>query len=102
MGTVYTSIGNSDDGLSQARWSQFHAAFEKTVRDYASAVYGSWLSGPAEPWQNACIAFEVDSADAGDLKRELAALAAEYAQDSIAWAPAAGTEFLGPTHKPGE
>lgn len=98
MATVYSSIGNSDDRLTQARWSEFHALFAAAVRDYATAVHGSWLSVPADPWQNACIAFDVHANDAGDLKRELRMLAAQYGQDSIAWAEVVGTEFLGPGH----
>jgi hypothetical protein len=98
MATVYASIGNSDDKLSQARWSEFHGTFAALIRDYATAVHGSWLSGAADPWQNACIAFDVHDNDAGDLKRELRMLASAFNQDSIAWAETTGTEFLGPGH----
>jgi len=94
--TVYASIGNSDDKLTQTRWAELHAAFAAAIRDYTVTVHGSWLSNPAEPWQNACIAFEVDAADAGDLKRELPLVAGRFGQDSIAWAEVADTEFIGP------
>lgn len=96
MATVYASIGNSDDKLTQARWSEFHASFASEVRDYATAVHGAWLSAPDAPWQNACMCFEVDPADVADLKHALATLAAEFGQESIAWAEVSRTEFIGP------
>jgi hypothetical protein len=93
--TVYASIGNSDDRLTQAQWSEFHATFAMTIRDYATTVHGSWLSNPADPWQNACMAFDVHLNDAGDLQRELAIIAGRFNQDSIAWAAVGDTEFIG-------
>jgi hypothetical protein len=95
--TVYASIGNSDDRLTQARWSDFHARFLALVREHADTVWGSWLSSPADPWQNACAAFEIQPEHRmGALKADLVALAAEFEQESIAWAVVADTEFLGP------
>jgi len=95
--TAYASIGNSDDRLTQARWSDFHARFLALVREHADTVWGAWLSNPADPWQNACTAFEIQSGQRADaLKAELVRLAAEFGQDSIAWAVVADTEFLGP------
>lgn len=97
--TVYASIGNSDDRLTQARWSEFHAAFAELIRDYATTIHGAWLSNPADPWQNACIAFDVDINDVGDLQRELILVAGRFDQESIAWAEAGDTEFIGPGHR---
>ncbi len=94
--TVYASIGNSDDKLTQAQWAQFHEIFAALIRKGADRVYGDWHSLPNSPWQNACIAFEITAANAERLKAALADLATEFAQDSIAWAEAAGTQFLGP------
>lgn len=101
MTTVYCSIGNSDDKLTQAAWSEFHARFAAQIRFYATTVHGAWLSPGDAPWQNACIAFEIDAADAAKLKREFADLALEYDQDSIAWAEAT-TEFIGPHRAEGD
>jgi hypothetical protein len=95
--TVYASIGNSDDKLSQARWSDYHARFLALVREHADTVWGSWLSNPADPWQNACAAFEIQGGQrTGALKAELVRLAADFEQESIAWATVVDTEFLGP------
>jgi len=96
LATVYLSIGNSDDKLTQARWSEFHALVTAYVRNRAHKVHGSWASIPTDPWQNACIAFEMDPAEIPFLKSELRDLAAVFDQDSIAWAPAQATEFVGP------
>lgn len=94
--TVYASIGNSDDKLGQARWSEFHSKFTAAVRSHALQIYGDWTSPSADPWQNACIAFEIGQETSERLRRDLAALAAEYGQDSIAWAEAE-TQFITPT-----
>lgn len=94
--TVYASIGNSDDKLPQARWSEFHGKFTAAVRGLALQVYGDWSSPSTDPWQNACIAFEVGKETSERLQRDLAELAAEYDQDSIAWAEAE-TKFITPT-----
>jgi len=92
--TVYASIGNSDDKLSQADWHHFHAVFNAAVRHHATRIYGDWVSPSADRWQNARLAFEITADSATALRTELAALAAEFHQDSIAWA-VADTDFIG-------
>lgn len=86
--TVYVSIGNSDDKLTQARWSAFHKYVNAAVRTVACHVYGNWLSEPSTPWQNSCIAFAITPDRVPQLKARLRALAGEFGQDSIAWAQA--------------
>ncbi len=93
--TVYVSIGNPDDKLTQARWSEFHDKVGAAVRGLALQVYGDWVSASNSPWQNACIGFEIGWETSERLQRDLADLAAEYGQDSIAWAEA-DTKFIGP------
>lgn len=93
--TVYASIGNPDDKLGQARWASFHDKFTAAVRGLALQVYGDWTSASTDPWQNACVAFEIGYETSERLQRDLAELAAEYGQDSIAWAEA-DTRFIGP------
>jgi methionine synthase II (cobalamin-independent) len=94
--TVYASIGNSDDKLTQARWADFHHQFAEHIHGYATRVYGDWLSAPASAYQNACIAFEIDADKTDELKYFLSVLAADFDQDSIAWAVTGETEFVGP------
>lgn len=103
MTTVYVSIGNSDDKLSQDQWHAYCAAVDK-VFDYAaryvgSTVHGRWYSLPNEQWQNACWCVEFDDGMAdivAQYQRELSRLAGVFHQDSIAWAECPATEFLTP------
>jgi hypothetical protein len=93
--TVYASIGNSDDALAQVQWSEFHALFTALICKAATRILGDWLSAPASRWQNACVCFEIGSGKADRLKRALGDLAAQFDQESIAWAEVAETQFLG-------
>jgi len=91
--TVHISIGNSDDKLSQVKWSEFIVAIETAICTCCSTTYGFWLSVPSAPWQNACWA--VEPSDQNTFREILSHLAAEYGQESIAWAESP-TEFLPP------
>jgi hypothetical protein len=98
MKTIFISIGNSDDKLSQADWSSYvldvDRAFEASVRYEGARVHGRWYSRPDEPWQNACWCAEWhdDLAEVVDaLRRKLATIARTYRHDSIAWAEAQTT-----------
>lgn len=93
--TVYISVGNSDDKLSQREWCEFWSAWRSRVLAYASQVHGDWASAPTAPFQNACLCVEITAKAAGTLRAELARLAGQYRQDSIAWAEAI-TEFIAP------
>lgn len=93
--TIYVSIGNSDDKLSQYRWSGFYRDVNMLLRREASGVHGQWVSEPASAWQNACWCVEVDDFRVAMLRNRLGAIAAEYDQDCIAWAEAPKTEFIG-------
>lgn len=92
--TVYASIGNSDDKLSQREWSQFVNEFVAQVQRHAGTVFGVWYSLPDSPYQNACVCFQVDSDGAHGLQLILGELRARYLQDSVAWAEVAETEFV--------
>lgn len=91
--SVYVSIGNSDDKLSQKEWARFVAAVDVTLRTGATEMHGRWLSRPDDPFQNACWCFEPFSARVPAMKRILSGYAKEFRQDSIAWAEAE-TVFL--------
>jgi hypothetical protein len=98
---VYVSIGNSDDKLTQAEWHRYYVAVNLTIRRAAEAsdatVHGAWVSEPASSWQNACWALQLpaDAVAVEHLRMRLAELAADFRQDSIAWAVAPNTEFIG-------
>ncbi|GIJ10747.1 hypothetical protein ACFFMR_18955 [Micromonospora andamanensis] len=92
--TVYISIGNSDDKLTQNLWAHFYALVEYHIRDHAQQIHGRWQSVPSDPWQNACWCIQIAPMHAEELRRKLAREAKAFRQDSIAWA-VANTEFLG-------
>ncbi len=92
--TVYASIGNSDDKLSQKRWSQFVREFVAQIQRHAQLVFGVWHSLPNSPYQNACVCFQVDSDGAQGLQLILGELRARFDQDSVAWAEVTETEFV--------
>lgn len=101
--TVYISVGNSDDKLSQGEWAQFVDEVDRAVSGAAkyegNRIHGRWYSLPNEPWQNACwcIEFHPDLAQSQrDLRQGLGMIARWHRQDAIAWA-VAETEFIPPT-----
>jgi hypothetical protein len=100
--TVYISIGNSDDKLTQAEWAEFTADVDREIsascRYVGSTVHGRWYSLPNEPWQNACwcIEFADDLVRfLVDLRNSLAVICARHRQDAITWM-AGSVEFIGP------
>jgi hypothetical protein len=92
--TVYVSIGNSDDKLSQARWAMFQMDVARALTGAGAKFHGEWHSHAGSMWQNACWCFEIVPTVAEKLKLQLGRLANAYDQDSIAWAEAPRTEFL--------
>lgn len=93
--TVYISIGNSDNKLSQEDWSCYAQEVDFDIRNEAATVHGEWYSLPNANWQNACWCIEIPEDRIDGLKSELRFRASQYEQESIAWAPA-NTEFLTP------
>ena len=86
MTTVYVSIGNSDDKLTQEEWAEFWAKVDEVVVEAADRVYGVWQSNPNSRYQNACWAFEIEEALAQSLADSLNELRLKYHQDEVAWA----------------
>lgn len=76
------SIGNSDDKLTQREWADYFADVRGLIRHRAAHVHGEFASLPSSPYQNACFLFEGEASEG--LLRELADLAADYRQTSIA------------------
>jgi hypothetical protein len=92
--TVYISIGNSDDKLTQQEWSLFVQAVANMAAAYTVKIHGFWLSHSDAPWQNAawCVEFN-NEADVNEAKNSLRISRDRFRQDSIAWA-VAETEFI--------
>lgn len=92
--TVYISIGNSDDKLSQAQWSRFALELAAEVVSLSARTHGAWFSQPVSPWQNACWCVEFASeAQEMTAKETVAEIGQRFGQESIAWATAQ-TEFI--------
>ena len=95
---VYISIGNSDDKLTQQRWARFlidvQFAVNEAVAD-GGEIHGAWFSQPLSVYQNACFCADIPDLKVPGLKSLLITLAAEYQQNSIAWASEPNIEFLG-------
>ena len=93
--TVYISIGNSDDKLTQTQWSEFWIAMAAEVVSLAQKTHGAWFSNPAGPWQNACWCVEFTSEAAEKTARYAATEVRKlFRQDSVAWAVVPETEFI--------
>jgi hypothetical protein len=103
MTTIYISIGNSDDKLTQFEWAQFYRSVDLAVsaagKYVGVQIHGRWASLPHEPWQNACWCLAIDDGElesvVAGLRIDLLTLAKEFRQESIAWA-AGAVEFLSP------
>jgi hypothetical protein len=92
--SVYVTIGNSDDKLTQEQWSKFCADVRAELMCAGAKFHGQWYSESASQWQNACFCVEVVPGVVDELKANLGALAKAHRQDSIAWADAPDVEFL--------
>lgn len=92
--TVYVSIGNSDGKLSLTEWAEFQNELLAEVLKLGR-LHGVWYSLPNTPFQNMCVCADVLDIDVPDLQAALTKLAAQFRQDSIAWAEAT-TTFLKP------
>lgn len=85
MKTVTVIIGNSDDKLTQARWSTFVNSVALRIGELAHHVHFAGGSGNSAPWQNSVWSFEIGDWQADKLKSELAPIGKEFGQKSIVW-----------------
>lgn len=86
MITVYVSIGNSDDHLTQADWSSYVQVVRNLLRQRADQVHGEWYSAPDAAYQNACFCAELNDADVPVVRQALTEVRKSWRQDSVAWA----------------
>lgn len=84
--TIHVSIGNSDDKLSQSRWSMFCSLVDRAINDNCEEIHGRFYSPSSARYQNACWAFTLpDMSGRGTLMTILSQLAEQFDQESIAW-----------------
>lgn len=87
MITVYATIGNSDDRLTQQRWSEFCTKLHDVFFNVeGSIIHGMWFSLPNSQYQNAIICAAVPAMETENIKATLNELRKEFGQQSIAWA----------------
>lgn len=87
MRSYTVCIGNSDDRLSQAEWSQFIDDLALLLAELEVQIHFFGYSAPQGEWQSCCAVFEGDN-DAPDFDAFLLAgleqLRVNNRQDSIA------------------
>lgn len=83
--TMYVSIGNSDNKLTQKLWHDFCDHVERYVKAYAYKIHSVTFSLPNAPWQNAVFCFDVtQKVHANYLLGLFEEIASMYNQDAIA------------------
>ena len=90
--TAVIQIGNSDDKLSQFEWSEFCADLGH-IADGSEEIHYMGGSPSNAPWQNACWVISISTAALPDLRANLAGMAKDYGQESIALT-VGDTEFV--------
>lgn len=88
MKTIYISIGNSDNKLTQLQWSAFCNETETRLGCVAREWHFVGFSKPDAPWQTMCCCIVVANNSMNELRQQCKALAANYGQDSVALAVA--------------
>lgn len=83
--TVYISIGNAEDRLTQSEWSRFIQAVSTVIGTCTEIRHGDWRSIPDAPVQNACWCIEIEAKWVPWLQRQLAFIARTFQQESIGW-----------------
>lgn len=86
MATATVCIGNSDDKLTQKRWSDYVSRVNEVIRTLSPQIFFQGYSDPRAPWQNACWVFQsIDVHDRDRIVTVLARLARIYDQEAIAF-----------------
>ena len=80
--TITVCIGNSDNKLSQKRWSEFVDALYASLGGFADQLLFGGCSDGGKPWQNAAVIFRFNGAPG--LREKLEDLAFRFNQESIA------------------
>ena len=93
MTTVVIQIGNSDDKLTQKRWSMFAVEIRDIIKSYGQPTHFCGSSEPFTQWQNACFVIACDSEDIPYLREALTVVRERHKQDSIA-ITVGETEFI--------
>ncbi|RLI38823.1 hypothetical protein DRO66_00610 [Candidatus Bathyarchaeota archaeon] len=93
MKTVTILIGNSDNKLSQQRWSLYCNSVSYMVKSVLAEVHFTGGSPYCARWQNACYVGQIEDKDIPQLKKVLKEVRETYDQDSVA-ITISDTEFI--------
>jgi len=91
--TMVVQIGNSDDKLSQGKWSNYIDYVHDKIKPFANEIHFNGGSSFDAPWQNACFVLEIDYVSISKLRTELTSVKKLFDQDSIA-ITCGDTEFI--------
>lgn len=80
---ISVQAGNSDNKLTQQKWSEFVASLNQCIEGYQTARHFFGGSITWAEWQNVCWVVEIEEEDIEPLKRRLARIRAVYSQDSV-------------------
>lgn len=80
---VSIQIGNSDNKLTQKKWSEFVESLNQAIEGYQTARHFFGGSITWAEWQNVCWVVEIEEEDLPALKRRSARIRAVYQQDSV-------------------
>ncbi len=84
MKTVVVQIGNSDNKLSQAEWSDFVCYVRDAIGQHSEIIHFDGGSKHDSHWQNACFVSEVSDDNRERLMSDLRSHRERYRQDSVA------------------
>jgi len=82
--TVTIQLGNSDDRLTQAEWSDFVSTTSAVVSPYILQRHFAGGSSWDAPWQNACLVCEVQESRRASLEQALVECRKRFKQQSVA------------------
>jgi hypothetical protein len=85
MKTITLQIGNSDDRLSQARWSAFVAAMREVVAVHGREIHFFGAPPNWEPWQNVAWVVTCQDEHIPGFIAAVQAVRRDFGQDAVAW-----------------
>jgi hypothetical protein len=93
MRTICIQIGNSDDKLTQAKWSDFVAMVGNAILSHDAKVHFFGGAPTWERWQNVCWVIDCPDSKVSLLRATLLGIRKVYLQESIGYLEGE-TEFL--------
>lgn len=88
--TVYVTIGNSDNKLSQEEWADYQRITRDLCFAHADETHGTWYSEPTSKYQNMILCIRTNVFTYIKLLDRLREVREEFNQDSIAIAALTG------------